>query len=330
MKSYVLMNAINTIYRMELYQIRHFAAVAETGSFTKAATRAAVSQPALSASIAKLEEELRVKLFHRSAKSVTLTPAGRRFHMTAQEGLGACNKVKAELRASVADRPLRIGVLRTLPSAHLARLVETLQGELPQTWIELVDGTREQLHALLASRKLLACISTKLGSEPGQRSVELLTEDYGLVVSLNHRFAFYESIQLSDLNGEHFIVRTHCETFDSTTKLLTERGIRSEVVYRTDQDDRALALVGAGLGVALMPAIFDAPDVKKVAVRDFDAKRVVALHWNEDVKDDRLDRLVAFATAHNWASSDREDFQALQRLFGGVDIAGFGRLGVPV
>ena len=45
------------IYSMELYQIRHFAAVAETGSFTKAAIRAAVSQPALSASIAKLEEE---------------------------------------------------------------------------------------------------------------------------------------------------------------------------------------------------------------------------------------------------------------------------------
>ena len=63
---------------MELYQIRHFAAVVETGSFTKAAIRAAVSQPALSVSIAKLEEELGVRLFHRSPKSVTLTPAGRR------------------------------------------------------------------------------------------------------------------------------------------------------------------------------------------------------------------------------------------------------------
>ena len=288
---------------MELYQIRHFAAVAETGSFTKAAIRAAVSQPALSASIAKLEEELGVKLFHRSPKSVTLTPAGRRFDMTAQEVLGACNKVKAELRASVADRPLRIGVLRTLPSAQLARLIETLQGELPETRIELVDGTREQLHA---GRKLLACISTKVESEPGQRSVELLREDYGLVVSLNHRFAPYESIQLSDLNGERFIVRTHCETFDSTTKLLAERGIHCQVVYRTDQDDRALALVGAGMGVALMPSIFDAPNVKKVPVRDFDAKRVISLHWNEDVADDRLDRVIAFATTHNWASSDRE------------------------
>ena len=315
---------------MELYQIRHFAAVAETGSFTKAAIRAAVSQPALSVSIAKLEEELGVRLFHRSPKSVALTPAGRRFHTTAQEVLGACNKVKAELRASVADRPLRIGVLRTLPSAHLARLIETLQGELPETRIELVDGTREELHAQLADRKLLACISLEGRSEAGQRSVELLREDYGLVVSLNHRFAFYERIQLFDLNGERFIVRTHCEGFDSTTKLLRERGIRPQVVYRTDQDDRALGLVGAGLGVALMPAIFDAPNVRKVPVRDFHAKRVISLHWNEDVADDRLDQLVAFATTHNWASPARHDFEALRRLSGRSTVAEFDRLSVPV
>ena len=289
---------------MELYQIRHFAAVAETGSFTKAAVRAAVSQPALSVSIAKLEEELGVGLFHRSPKSVALTPAGRRFHTTAQEVLRACNKVKAELRASVADRPLRIGVLRTLPSAHLARLFGSLQRELPETRIELVDGTREELHAQLIGRKLLACISAEGESEPGQRSVELLREDYGLVASVNHRFANYESIELSDLNGERFIVRTHCEAFDSTRKLLAQRGIRSQVVCRTDQDDRALALVGAGLGVALMPAIFDAPNVKKVPIRDFDAKRVISLHWNEDVADDRLGQLVKFATTHSWASSD--------------------------
>jgi hypothetical protein len=60
------------------------------------------------------------------------------------------------------------------------------------------------------------------------------------------------------------------------------------------------------MGVALMPMIFDAPNVRKVPVRDFDAKRVISLHWNEDIADDRLDRVVALATTHNWASCDRE------------------------
>ena len=76
------------------------------------------------------------------------------------------------------------------------------------------------------------------------------------------------------------------------------------------------------MGVALMPAIFDAPNVKKVPVRDFDAKRIISLHWNEDVVDDRLDRLVAFATTHNWASSDREDFEKLYTVRKSSEVAG--------
>jgi hypothetical protein len=83
------------------------------------------------------------------------------------------------------------------------------------------------------------------------------------------------------------------------------------------------------MGVALMPAIFDAPNVKKVPVRDLDARRVISLHWNEDVADDRLDRLVAFATTHNWSSSDREDFETPHRLSGRVAIAKFDRLRDP-
>jgi hypothetical protein len=60
-----------------------------------------------------------------------------------------------------------------------------------------------------------------------------------------------------------------------------------------------------------MPAIFDAPNVKKVPIRDFDAKRVISLHWNEDVADDRLGQLVTFATTHNWASSDMTGLQTI-------------------
>lgn len=289
---------------MELYQIRHFSAVAETGSFTKAAIRVAVSQPALSASTAKLEEELGVKLFHRSSRSVTLTPAGLRFRVTADEILNACNKVKAEFKAAAPDRALRIGVLRTLPSAHVARLVATLQEELVATRIELVDGSQEELHAQLAARKLLACISSKASRELGFRSVELLKETYGLVVSTEHRFASYPSVQLSDLNGERFIVRTHCETFHDTTKVLAARGIRSRVVYKTDQDDRALALIGAGLGVALMPSIFESPRVRKVPVRDFDAQRRISLHWHADAVDDRLNQLIAFTRTYSWTPAE--------------------------
>ncbi len=128
---------------MELYQIRNFLQSLRTSSFTKAAIRSRpVSQPALSASVAKLEEELGVKLFHRTSKSrqAYALPGYASKSNLHSRFLDACNKVKAELKAGEPDRALRIGVLRNPPSAHLAKLVETLRRK---GWsllgIELVD-----------------------------------------------------------------------------------------------------------------------------------------------------------------------------------------------
>jgi DNA-binding transcriptional LysR family regulator len=291
---------------MELYQIRQFVAVAETGSFTKAAVRAAVSQPALSASVAKLEFELGVKLFNRTPKSVTLTPAGRRLLETACQILTACSKVKADLLASANSRPLRIGVLRTLPTAQLVQLLNGLRRSLPGTTLELFDGTRQDLAEKLAERKLAAAITTAGEMREGLNAIALLRERYALVVGLRHRFAACESIALDDLQGEPFIVRSHCETFASTTKLLADRGIRTHVVYKTDQDDRALALIASGLGVALMPELFGSSQVETVKIRDFQAERTVELQWNADALDQRLETLVAFAASHNWRATQTD------------------------
>ena len=82
---------------MELRQIRYFLAVQETGTFTKAAERLFVTQPALSSGIKGLEEELGVKLFERGHKRATLTPEGIRFSARAQAIVGECRAAKEEL-----------------------------------------------------------------------------------------------------------------------------------------------------------------------------------------------------------------------------------------
>jgi hypothetical protein len=63
-----------------------------------------------------------------------------------------------------------------------------------------------------------------------------------------------------------------------------------------------------------------------------DTKRVISLHWNEDVADDRLDQFVAFATTHNWASSDRHDLEAKSRnpLTANLPRVGIGHLQLPM
>ena len=82
---------------MEIYQIIHFIAIVETGSFTKGADRAAVSQSAISASIAKLEAEFDVQLLDRRRSPVVPTDAGARLFEAGKAILQICKTVKGEL-----------------------------------------------------------------------------------------------------------------------------------------------------------------------------------------------------------------------------------------
>jgi DNA-binding transcriptional LysR family regulator len=285
---------------MELYQLRHFCAVSETGSFTRAALRVGVSQPALSASVAKLEDEFGLRLLHRAPGLVTPTAAGRRLLSTAQQVLDTCDRAKSEIISTSHATPLKIGVLRTLPTLHLSRLIFALKRAMPGTTIELCDGTQDELQEKLVKRKVAACISVAGSPGSEQQSAELLREGYSLVVGLQHPFARMESIGIAELQDEPLIVRTHCEAFASVMKLLKDHGVKTHVVFKTDQDDRALSLVAAGLGLALMPTLFHASDVRRVRVRELSFERVIELRWNVHSTDNRLERLVAFATSFNW------------------------------
>jgi DNA-binding transcriptional LysR family regulator len=302
------MPSIVNNYEMELYQIRQFVAVAETGSFTKGASRAGVSQPAISASVAKLEEEMGQKLLDRRQGSVVPTAAGGRLLDAARDILLACNTIKSTLRAASSPQTLRVGVLRTLPTVHVVGVLHAFRQAHPDIQIELFEGPREELEKRLDQKKLDVCLTSLNDAAASKTSVALFTEPYVLAVNQHHRFAKLRSITLDDLQGEPFILRTSCETFQETTALLIARGIRTRLVYRTDQDDRALGLVAAGIGVALMPALYKAVGVVNVHISDFDTKRTIGMRWLDQARENKcLTALVAFACSHPWITDLRSD-----------------------
>src|SRR5882762_6632767 len=302
------MLSIGNDYGMELYQIRQFVAVAETGSFTKGASRAGVSQPAISAAVAKLEEEMGQKLLDRRQGSVVPTAAGSRLLDAAKDILLACNTIKSTLRASSAPQTLRVGVLRTLPTVHVAGVLRAFRQAHPDIQIELFEGPREELEKRLEQKKLDVCLTSLNDAAASKTSVALFTEPYVLAVSQNHRFAKLRSVTLDDLQGEPFILRTSCETFQDTTALLIARGIRTRLVYRTDQDDLALGLVAAGIGVALMPALYKAASIVNVGISDFNTKRTIGMRWLPQAEENKcLTAMVAFACSHPWITDLRSD-----------------------
>ncbi|QQN62232.1 LysR family transcriptional regulator [Bradyrhizobium diazoefficiens] len=303
MKSFVFISAIIYVYAMELYQIRQFVAVVESGSFTRGAARASVSQPAISASIAKLELELGQKLLERRRGSVVPTGAGVKLLAKANEILSVCNSIKMDLRSTSEVNVLQIGVLRTLPTSHVAALLDAFRRCNPDVAVQLFEGTREDLEQRLGQKKLQLCLTSLKNCENRRNTVTLLTEPYVLAVSADHRLAKRPSILLQEIAGERFISRTGCETFQTTTALFRARGIRTNVVYRTDQDDRALGLVAAGVGVALMPALYHAPGVFNIPIKDFPLTRTIGLRWAPRAqKNEALQALITFTSNHSWGS----------------------------
>jgi DNA-binding transcriptional LysR family regulator len=291
---------------MELYQLRQFVAVADTGSFTKGAARVCVSQPALSAAIAKLEEELGTRLLDRRRTAVAPTLAGRKFLARAKMILQACGEAKAELRSFHLPEILRMGVLNTLPTVHIARIVEAFKAAHPEASVQLMDGNKEALEERLSQGKIDVAITTLMDPEDCPNSLALFSEPYVLVVGQKHRFADLPSVSLADLESEPLISRTHCETYRQTTELMVSRGIKTRVAYRTDQDDRVLGLVAAGLGVALMPSVYDAIGIVKLSVRDFAAERMIGLKWRDvEGSSALLNTMLSFAKSHDWKTRGR-------------------------
>jgi DNA-binding transcriptional LysR family regulator len=293
---------IAIVYGMELYQIRQFVAVADTGSFTKAAVRAAVSQPAISAAISKLEEELGQQLLHRRQGHVALTAAGERLLRFAREVLAACASIKSELKTLSGMETMRIGALRTLPTVHVAAVMAAFARTVGDVGVELIEGTREELQQRLAQKKLHLNLTSLDGGDK-EDALPLFVEPYMLMSPAGHPFAKRKTVKLDDLHGERFILRTGCETFKTTTELLLARSIKTKVVYRTDQDDRALGLVAAGLGVALMPALFHMPGVVGVPIRDFETTRTIGLQWLPGIDAlDHVTRMIGTIRSHAWSS----------------------------
>ena len=271
---------------MELYLLRYFLAVIESGSFTKAAQTCLITQPTLSAGIKRLEDQMGVSLFVRNNKRVFLTTAGSRFLPRAKAILHEVNMASAEIAVTEQTDVLRLGVLQTLPAALVARLLAGFSAAHPGIRFDLYDGSEQELLNRLDERGLDYALSLRRVDD--NSSVPLFEEDYKLALSATHRLAGESVIRGEDLANESMIVRSRCEVLSETSRHFTDRNVRPPLVYRTAQDERALSMVGAGVGITVMPDSYEAPDVVRIAMRDFNPRRTVALFLPRFTLPDRL------------------------------------------
>jgi DNA-binding transcriptional LysR family regulator len=265
---------------MDRYLLRYFLAVAELGSFSKAAARVSVTQPTLSVGIAKLEEQVGARLFERTTRRVSLTPAGSRFLVHARR---IAQEYEAALR-DVAEAPqlkrVRAGVLSTIPARDLERVVAHHAQHVGGEALEILDSTERDIANRLSDGRLDAAITIL---RPGLESFaqeKLRTEPYVLFVAADHKLSGVESVDGGELAGETMI-----EGLPEISRYFTNRDVRPSFSLRTLSDDRAMSMVAAGLGVTVAPSSFKRQGLAAVNLAGFELSRDIGLVFSDRVRE---------------------------------------------
>ena len=258
------------------YLVRYFLGVVETGSFTGAAARANVTQPTLSAGIAKIERELGTTLFLRSARRIELTPDGTRFLVRARNMLQEYNLALGELGEGAKARALRLGVLHTVAGASVAAIARAYLSIDSANAIEIVEGSDHELIARLDGGRIDMALT--LHRDAAQFAPHIVAdEDYVLALSPAHALAGADVIEPEALRADAMIVRRRCEVLAAVSRHFTSRGVRPPLAYRTVQEERALAMVAAGIGVTVLPRSSVNSEVVAARLGGFDLQRSLSV-----------------------------------------------------
>ena len=239
---------------MELRHLRDFMTVAEELSFRRAAERLHMAQPPLSVQIKTLEDELGVKLFDRSTRSVRLTGAGEVLLKEARLVLAAAERAGQHTRNAEHGLvgTLRIGVLAPNTTARLARILRSYRQQYPGVQFLLNQLTSmEQLHALRANTLDVGLLRPPI-MFPELESKFIERSPMVLALPAGHRLAKKKKIDWVDFHNEP-LVMVHPTLqhgyYDGFLSLCTQAGARPTVGQYANDINSKMWLISAGFGL---------------------------------------------------------------------------------
>ncbi|HKX31728.1 MAG TPA: LysR substrate-binding domain-containing protein [Blastocatellia bacterium] len=292
---------------MELRHLRYFVAIAEELNFRRASKIVHIAQPALSQQIKQLEDELGVALFVRSHHKVELTAAGRTFYASAQMILKEARQAVADARAVEQGEAGRITVAFVSSAAIsvLPSLLTFIRVQLPRAEVELKElAPGEQIDALYHHKLDLGIFHAQL--EDAAFETAVMARE-ALIVALPgaNRFAKNRSIDLHEIAGETIIIPARHATpgyFERARAAFQAAGVLPERIYHTSLLQTGLLLVGAGLGISLVPESFRRIKVQGVVYRPLaNGSPTIDLiaAWRRDNNSPLLARLANEIRAHS-------------------------------
>jgi DNA-binding transcriptional LysR family regulator len=245
---------------MEIRQLQLFIALAEEGSFTRAAQRMNIVQSGLSISIKELEQELGTRLFDRTTRRVNLTPAGSLFLeyarpslMTLADGVQAVRSQDGVVRGR-----LHLGILQSLgPYLQLPLLLQRFRSAYPQIEFAVRAMHNDSIPADVRSGSLDLSFYAVVGKAEwaGVRVIPYAQDSLVAICSRNHRFASKKGVRLEALSQEIFVDLTRERALRKLVDhVFALYHLKRTTVFEVTDIEAALQFVGKGLGVAVVPS----------------------------------------------------------------------------
>lgn len=249
---------------MTLTELKYIVAVAREKHFGKAAEACFVSQPTLSVAIKKLEDELEVKLFERSANEVAITPLGEEIVRQAQSVLEQAASIKeiAKRGKDPLAGPLRLGVIYTIGPYLLPDLVRQAIARTPQMPLMLQENFTVKLLEMLRTGEIDCAIMAEPFPDTGLAIAPLYDEPFLAAVPSTHALATRKQITAQELKSETMLLlgTGHCfrdhvlEVCPEFARFSSDaEGIRKS--FEGSSLETIKHMVAAGMGVTLVPRL---------------------------------------------------------------------------
>ncbi|MBD8049827.1 LysR substrate-binding domain-containing protein [Limnohabitans radicicola] len=249
---------------MTLTELKYIVAVAREKHFGKAADACHVSQPTLSLAIKKLEEELEVKLFERTAGEVTVTPLGQEIVRQAQSVLEQAAEIReiAKRGKDPLAGMMRLGVIYTIGPYLLPDLVRQIISDIPQMPLMLQENFTVRLLEMLRTGEIDCAILAEPFPESGLAIAPLYDEPFMAALPAQHALASQASITTDQLKNETMLLLGNGHCFrDHVLEVCPEfaryasqtEGIRK--TFEGSSLETIKHMVAAGMGVTLVPRL---------------------------------------------------------------------------
>ena len=249
---------------MQIPQLEAFAETARLGNVSRAADSLSVTQPALSARLHGLETDLGVELFVRGARGMALTDAGRALLPYAQRTLAQLlegRKAVEELRQGKVGE-LVVAAAPAVSTYYLPAVLKAFQTSHPRVRMGVRTGHTEEVLEMVLRREADVGVGRPI-RHPNATLIALFDDELLLVAARHHPFARRGKVRLGELADDRLILFDRASSYyELTSSLVRQAGVVPESVIEVDNVEAAKKMVIEGLGVALLPRMALASELR--------------------------------------------------------------------